>query len=285
MGIYTKKERIIMGDLGFKIKKFLQNKNTVTIIGVALIVGILYFGYNWRIQKATTPIKVPYANTTIQPRTQITEDMIGYIDVLPSMITSDTLTDVKFIVGKWSNYNTMIPKGSLFFGESVVTAAELPDAAFVNIPDGYTAFYLSVDTEITYGNSIYPGNYMDLYFKALNEEGKVIVGKLISNIKVLAVKDRNGQAVFENSKEERTPSIIIFAVPEDMHLLLRKATYLSNVKTIAGELIPVPTTQSYSVEPGSLKLSSTYLQSFIELNTGTISDDKLPDIYDPTKES
>lgn len=274
-----------MGDLGFKIKKFLQNKNTVTIIGVALIVGILYFGYNWRIAKATTPIKVPYANTTIQPRTQITEDMIGYIDVLPSMITTDTLTDVKFIVGKWSNYNTMIPKGSLFFGESVVTAAELPDAAFVDIPDGYTAFYLTVDTEMTYGNSIYPGNYIDLYFKALNEEGKVIVGRLISNIKILAVKDRNGQAVFENSKEERTPSIIIFAVPEDMHVLLRKATYLANVKTIAGELIPVPTTQSYSVEPGSLKLSSTYLQSFIELNTGVISEDQLPDVYDPTEES
>lgn len=273
-----------MGNFAFKLKKFLQNKNTVTILGVILIVSILYFGYNWRIKQATTPVKVPYANTTIQPRTQITEDMISYIEVLPSMVTSNTITDVKYIVSKWSNYNTMIPEGSLFYTDCVVTSEELPDSAFVDIPDSYTAFYLSVDTETTYGNSIYPGNYIDLYFKALDEDGKVIVGKLIANIKVLAVKDRNGQHVFENSDEERTPSIVIFAVPDDMYLLLRKATYLSNIKEISAELIPVPTTESYAVEPESLKLSSTYLQSFIELNTGVISEDELPDVYDPSEE-
>jgi len=273
-----------MGNFVFKLKKFLQNKNTVTIIGVILIVGIIYFGYNWRIKQATTPIKVPFANTTIQPRTQITEDMIGYLNVLPSMINSNTITDVKYIVGKWSNYNTMISEGSLFYSDAVVTAAELPDSAFVDIPDGYTAFYLSVDTEVTYGNSIYPGNYIDLYFKALNEEGKVIVGKLIANIKILAVKDRNGQHVFENSEEERTPSIIIFAVPDDMYLLLRKANYLTNIKEISAELIPVPTTESYAVEPGTLSLTSTYLKSFIELNTGTVSEDDLPDVIDPNEE-
>ncbi|HOO68309.1 MAG TPA: RcpC/CpaB family pilus assembly protein [Bacilli bacterium] len=273
-----------MKNLTFKLKKFLQNKNTVTIIGVILIVAILYFGYNWRIEQATTPVKVPYANTTIQPRTQITEDMISYVEVLPSMVTSSTITDVAYIVGKWSNYNTMIPEGSLFYDDAVVTAAELPDSAFVDIPDGYTAFYLAVDTETTYGNSIYPGNYIDLYFKALDEDGKVIVGKLIQNIEVLAVKDRNGQHVFENSEEERTPSIIIFAVPDDMFLLLRKATYLENVKEISAELIPVPTTESYSVEPGTISLTSTYLETFIELNTGSISEDQLPDVYDPTEE-
>lgn len=273
-----------MGNLMFKVKKFLQNKNTVTIIGVILIVAIIYFGYNWRVKQATTPVKVPYANTTIQPRTQITEDMISYVNVLPSMVNSNTVTDIKYIVGKWSNYNTMIPKGSLFYSNAVVTAAELPDSAFVDIPDGYTAFFLPVDTESTYGNSIYPGNYIDIYFKALNTDGKVIVGKLIENIKVLAVKDRNGQHVFENSTENRTPSIIIFAVPEDMHLLLRKATYLSNIKEISSELIPVPTTQSYSVEPGTIRLSSTYLKTFIELSTGTVSEDELPDVHDPTEE-
>ena len=273
-----------MGNFGFKLKKFLQNKNTVTIIGVALIVGILYFGYNWRIKSATTPVKVPYAKTTIQPRVQITEDMIDYVEVLPSMVKSNTITDVKYIVGKWSNYNTLIPAGSLFYTQTVISAAELPDSAFVSIQSGYTAFYLTVNTESTYGNSIYPGNYVDIYFKALNELGKPMVGKLIENVKVLAVKDKNGQHVFENSEEERTPSIIIFAVPEDMHLLLRKATYLQNVKEISAELSLVPTTESYSTEPGTIRLNSTYLKTFIELNTGLITEDKLPDVYDPTEE-
>ena len=32
-----------MGNLGFKFKKFLQNKNTVTLIGTVLVIAILYF--------------------------------------------------------------------------------------------------------------------------------------------------------------------------------------------------------------------------------------------------
>lgn len=273
-----------MGNLGFKLKKFLQNKNTVTLIGTVLILVILYFGYNWRINKAITPVKVPYAKTTIQPRTRITEDMVGYVEVLPSMVNSNTLKNVNNIVGKWSNYNTLIPEGSLFYKSTVVTADELPDAALVNIPAGYTPFNLPVTTNTTYGNSIFPGNYIDIYLKALDEDGKPIVGKLIENVKVLAVKDRNGRHVFENSDEDRTPAYVIFAVPEDMHILLRKAMYLTNIRDISTELIPVPTTESYSAEPGTLRLASTALKSYIELNTGVISEDELPNVVDPTVE-
>lgn len=273
-----------MGNFSFKLKKFLQNKNTVTFIGTALILAILYFGYNWRVNQAITPVKVPVANKTIQPRTKITEDMIDYIDVLPSMINSDTIKNIQNIVGKWSNYNTIIPKGSLFYTTTIVTSAELPDSALINIPDGYVAFNLSVNTSTTYGNSIFPNNYIDIYLKALDNDGNPIVGKLIENIKVLAVKDRNGRHVFENSDEDRTPATIIFAVPEDMHILLRKAVELQNVKGVATELIPVPTTESYKSEPGTLKLASTALKDYIESKSGLIIDDYIPPVQDPTQE-
>lgn len=262
-----------MGNLSFKVKRFFQNKNTVTIIGLILVVAILGFGYNYRVQRAINPIKnIPYAKVTIQPRTKITDDMIGYANIPPAMLLGDIIKNADNVIGKWSNYNTMIPKGSLFFKDTVVTTAQLPDSAFVNIEDGYTAYNLSVNTETTYGNSIFPGNYIDLYFKALNADGKIIVGKLVSNIKVLAVKDKNGNHVFENTQDTKTPSIVIFAVPEEMHIMLRKAAYLSNVRSVSAELIPVPTTESYSSEPGSITLSSQYLKAFIEINTGLIEE-------------
>lgn len=273
-----------MGNISFKLKKFLQNKNTVTFIGLALCLAILYFGYNWRINQAITPVRVPYAKTTIQPRTKITEDMIGYVEVLPNMVNSETIKNIQNIVGKWSNYNTLIPKGSLFYTTTVVSASELPDAALVNVPNGYVPFNLSVNTATTYGNSIFPNNYIDIYLKALDADGKPMVGKLIENVKVLAVKDKNGRHVFENSEEERTPSIVIFAVPADMHLLLRNVVELSNVKSIATELIPVPSTESYSAEPDTLRLTSTALKNFIELNVGLIPEDETPSIQDPSQE-
>ena len=121
---------------------------------------------------------------------------------------------------------------------------------------------MSVNTQSTYGNSIYPENYIDIQLKAVNkltgnevtaDADKIMLGKLVENVKVLAVKDASGQAVFANLDEQRTPAMIIFAVPEDMYILLKKAEYLRNYDTT---LIPVPTNESLSDKPGDITRSS-----------------------------
>lgn len=270
-----------MKNIMFNLKKFLANKNTVTILGVILGVLVLYFGYNYRVQQAIQPKKVPYALETIQPREKITEDMIGYVDVPPAMITGDVIINYGLIVGKYANYNTLIPEGSLFYSESVISKDELPNSAFINIPKGYIPFSLPVTVESTYGNSIFPGDYIDIYFKALDESGKIMVGKLVENIEVLAVKDSSGKAVFENTEEERQSSYIIFAVPSDLHLLLRKAFYLGDTE-IEAQLIPIPNTLSYTGEVGSISITNQYLKTYIEVATALVPEDELPDLEDQT---
>lgn len=66
-----------MGNTTNGLKKFLQNKNTVTVIGVVLAVLVLYVGYNMRVKSAVNPITVPYAKETIKGGTQITQDKVG----------------------------------------------------------------------------------------------------------------------------------------------------------------------------------------------------------------
>ncbi len=270
-----------MGNLGFKLKKFFQNKNTVTILGVVLGVLIIFFGYNYRVNQAIQPVDIPYAKVSIQPRTKITEDMIGIAQVPPAMVKGKVIKNPNLIVGKWSNYNAYIPFGSMFYEDNIITESRLPDSAFINIRDGFTAFNLPVDVDLTYGNSMFPDNFIDIYLKALDPDGKVIYGKLVENVKILAVKDNSGEHVFENSEQTRRPSILLFAVPEDIHLLLRKALYLQNVRTIAAELVPVPTTQSYksgNKENLTPVISNQELKLFIEINTGLITEDQLPDV-------
>ncbi len=262
-----------MNNFLISLKRFFGNKNTITILCVLAIVLILFFGYRYRINQATRPVTVPYAKEEIQPRTLITEEMIGWVEIPNVMMKGNVVTNINEIVGMYANYNTVIPAGSLFYHNTLVTWAQMPDSAFADIPDGYTVVSLNVNTETTYGNSIFPGNYIDLYYAAYDDTGKLILGKLIESIEVLAVKDSSGNHVFENSAQLRTPSALIFAVPEDMHLLLRKAGYLS------GEIIPVPRNASYSANPGATVVSSEYIQDFIlsktvilpeQSNTGNI---------------
>ena len=53
------------------VKKFFSNKNTVTIVCVLGAILVIYFGYNYRIDQITSPVRVPYAKVEIQPRTEL----------------------------------------------------------------------------------------------------------------------------------------------------------------------------------------------------------------------
>ena len=250
-----------MGSLVNSLKRFLGNKNTVTILGVVVGIVVLYLGYNWRVGQAVTPVNIPYAKQEITSRTKITEDMVGTISVPKSLINSsdNLVTSNSEVVNKYVTYGAIIPINSLFYRELLVDKDKMPDSAFADIPDGYTVYSLSVDLHSTYGNSIFPDNYIDLYIKAM-EDNKVIFGKMIESIKVLAVKDSEGRHVFETATETRTPSELLFAVPNNMYSLLMKAGYVTTGNI---EIIPVPRNASYSANPGDTQVSSEYIQEFI----------------------
>lgn len=258
-----------MNNLSTGLKKFLSNKNTVTVLGVLLMVVVIYIGYNWRVSVATNPIQVPYAIQTISAGTQITEEQVGTIDVPPAMLVGDVIRDKQSVVGKYTMADTVIPEGSLFYSRAVCEEEQLPASIILKYPKGYVLYYMSVNMETTYSNSIYPNNYIDVYLKADVKDAngnsmKVTFGKLLENVKVLAVKDSNGKNVFSNVEENSTPSQLIFAVPSDYYLLLKKAEYLGEYDT---QLLPVPTAESLKSNPGDLTLSSTDLQRFINEHT------------------
>ena len=253
------------------MKKLLSNKNTVTIIGVILIIVILYFGYNYQVTQAITPIKnIPVAKVTIQPRTEITKDMISYIDVVPAMLKGTVYRSSGSIIGKYTNYNTMIPQGSMFFNGAIISKEELPDNVFANIKDGNIPYTFPVTTTTTYGNSIMPGNYIDIYMKAKDDNGKLVVGKLVENIEVLAVKDSVGKNVFENTDEDRVPSMLIFGVTTDINILLKKGSYMSEYSVV---LFPVPHGGTAAVEGGEIQVSTAYLKDFINSHTVVIDEE------------
>lgn len=261
-----------MGNFIETLKRFMGNKNTVTILGVVAGILVLYGGYTFRINKAINPIKVPCAKTALKAKHLITEKDIAYINISKNMATTNTniIQNPKEIIGKYVSYSTDIPANSLFYKESIIEDSERPDAAFANIKDNYTIFSLGVDLHTTYGNSIYPGNYIDLYLKAESDEG-IIFGKLIESIEVLAVKDSRGNHLFQNTVETRTPSELLFAVEDKMYLLLMKALYIEGQSHI--EIVPVPRNGSYTAKPGETSVASDYIVNYITAQSVTLPED------------
>lgn len=281
-----------MNNLGLKLKMFLKNKNTVTILCALLAIAVLIVAYNWRVRSATDPVRVPYALDTIDPRTEITADMIGYREIARSAVTSDVIRNANDLIGYYVNANTIIPKGSMFYNSTIVKKEELPDAALYDMPLDETLYYLGVNITTSYSNSILPGNYIDIYMQTITTDvdgtTKVMVGKLVSDVLVRAVKTSNGLNVFESSDEARIPATIIFSVKEDIHLLLRKAASIGNLSDeYRIDIIPVPNTTGFdenSTEGVVTQVSSEYLRNFIEERSIYIPEEDLVENVDPNED-
>lgn len=235
------------------LAKFFKNKGIVSFIGLILCVGIIIFAYHYRVNQLTKPVTVPYALVEMTAREEITSDKIGTVKIPSSMVNENVLTSLSDIEGKYVNYNTRIPKGSLFYKSVVVNWENMPDSAWTGIESGHTIVSLPVNSSTTFGSSIYPGDKIDLYYQTT--DNKLVLGRLISGIEVLAVKDTQGGHIFKKSADQKEAAALIFSVTEELHLLLKKAMYLN------GTLIPVPRNSSYNPETN---ISSTYLSNLIE---------------------
>ena len=248
------------------LQGFLKNKNIVTILGVIAILGILYFTYNNQIEKQVRPYRnIPVAREAIQPGTMITDEMIDYVDISPIVFNHGRVARFSNeVVGKYADYNTVIPAGSLFYLDVLISEEQLPDSVFTKVKDGDVVTRFAVTTETTYGNSIFPGNRIDIYMKVIVPSTRTImVGKLLENITIIAVKDNSGKDVFVRREDESQSAMLIFGLDPILHNLLLKASYMRDFEV---ELIPVP--HGGTVEnTGGTQIKSEALKLLIEANS------------------
>ena len=247
------------------INKFLKNKNTVTILGVIVCLVILYAGYTMRINAKTTLVEVCYANQTIQPKTLITEEMVSTTSVPASFIKGTYYKNYSDIVGKYSNYNTIIAEGSIFYSDLLIEEENLPDAMFYDVNEGERIVSFPVTTESTYGNSIMPSNKVDIYVKLLTDKGDIVYGQFYEKVEILAVKDAAGNNVFENTEESRTPAYAYFSLEEAKYLLLSSLQYIQDYYSNNSiEIILVPNTVEFKAdEKTATEVTSDYLYDFV----------------------
>lgn len=274
-----------MGNIGTTFKRFLSNKNTITILGVIVGIVVLYIGYNWRVNTAIEEIEVPYAKTELKATTPITQDSVGMTKVLKSFVsgTDNLLQNRTSVVSSSTNnycvnIGTTVPKGSLFYSEQVVECNSIGSNVFANMPDNYKPVSMDVTLRSTYGNSMLPGNYIDIYVRT-EYDGKLVYGELISKLPILDVRDSQGKSLFYGATTNQTPSVLLFAVPDtgapadNLYLLLSKASMLDSI-----ELIPVPGNKAYTSEVGETVVKSEWLKNLIREKTTDVPDAAINEI-------
>jgi hypothetical protein len=245
------------------IKRFVGNKNVVTILGIALCIGILVLGYFIRVNNSVTTTSIPFAKKELSARNIIGDGDVGNVRISQSYVTGagNVITSAQEVYGKAVAYYSNIPAGSLFYSTSIMDPEELPNASFKDIGQGNTIFSLTVDNNKTYSNSIRPGDYIDLYMSTDDpfNEGSVVFGCFIESIRVLGVKNDFGKNILKNGTNYGSPNQLLFSVDNEYFLLLKDAEFLDI------DLVPVLHNAAYTQKgtKESTKVSSEYLRSII----------------------
>lgn len=261
-----------MNNFVIGLKRFATNKNVVTIVLVLVALGLLFWGYTSTLKKQTNPVNLPVAATTISARTKLTNENIKYVKVASSMISSNVIRTSKDLIDKYVNINVTVPEGSPFYEEWVVEEKDVPGnwVEQLDRKKGELGYYMSVDMNSTLGNSVLPNSYIDIYMKATDENGVIMFGKLMENIKVLVVHDNSGKNVFDNVNSIGTASKIGFAVSQDLYILLKKANYLG----IDLQLVPRGSTVP---DNDYIIVKSSTLRDYIDAQTITVEEDLTAD--------
>ncbi len=245
------------------LKRFIGNKNVVTIFGIALCIGILVIGYFIRVNNSVSTTSIPFAKKELTARSIISESDIGNVRISQNYLTTsgNVITSAREVNGKAVAYYSNIPAGSLFYTTSIMNPEELPNASFKDIGEGNTIYNLEVNNDTTYSNSIRAGDYIDLYLYADDPftQENIVFGCFIESIRVLGVKDSSGKNIVKNGSDYGSPSELLFAVDDEYYLLLKDAEFLGI------KVIPVLHNGNYTVNatPDSTRVSSDYLKSII----------------------
>ena len=234
-----------MGNLAGTIKKFISNKNTVTILVVLAGIIVLWYFYNSRVNSAITTIKIPYATERVNS---------GY-----KIVSFDSTTELK---DKYICVGNAIPQNGFFYKSQLCNKEEIQNRLTDSIPSGWTLYGLDVNMRTTYANSILQDSYIDLYLSAV-EDDEIIFGSLIKGIQVLDVRDSNGKSLFWDASAGNS-SQLLFAVPEELYRLLTTATDLISTNSI--DIFPVIRSTGYCQEESEncdADIASAELEAFI----------------------
>ncbi|MDY5251711.1 MAG: SAF domain-containing protein [Erysipelotrichaceae bacterium] len=197
------------------------------------------------------------ATHDILPRTCIKEEDIGVIKIPLNYVDDKAFVTKEDILGKYTDIQGKIPKGSLFYKTMLFKQEDLADYPTTKLHDGQMAYSLNVNVNELAGNTISEDQRIDLYVTLNLANNTCIVDKLIANARVLSIRDNKGFNI-THPKSTKVPSVIIFAVDEKSVKYLAKAEKMGTIKLLASS-------ESYSNQEATLNQESQLLTYLDEL--------------------
>lgn len=197
------------------------------------------------------------ASHDILPRTCLDEADLQMIKVPSIYLKDNAFAKKSDIIGKYTEIQGMIPKGSLFYKTMLKQQEELSDYPSTKLLEGQMAYSLAASIIELAGNTIVEDQRVDVYVTLNGKSNVPVVDKLISNARVLSIHDSKGYNI-NHPKSSKIPSVIILAIDKKSVEFLAKAEKVGTVKLLASS-------ESYSQQEAMFNENSAVLPYLTEI--------------------
>jgi len=189
----------------------LKNKKIKGIMILATIILLNIAVFNIVLQRSLDLVEIPIAKNTIHQRIPLTASDITTKKVPRAYIDEFVIEEIDQIIGKVVSFQTTIYKGMPFYYHALEDGHTTLDAPLLQLKQGQGAVAIAVDLIKSSGNTLLPGQYVDLILTIALKNQPVIVDTMFSSVRVLAVKDRYGLDM-SDPKSQKVPHVILLAL-------------------------------------------------------------------------
>lgn len=209
-----------------------MNKNKKHIgIGIGstlLILLINYVGFQFVVSESVDLQKVYVTSRDIAPREEIKEDDVVEVEIPKAYLQENVYLSKKDIVGKYTEVQGFIPKGSLFYKSMLYNEDSLPDYPSMLLKENQVSYGIQTDVVKTSGNTLVVGQKVDVYVSIDLPERKTVADCLIRAVRITGLKDRNGLDL-SDEESSKIPFVVTIAVDKKQVEFLEIAEEMGSV--------------------------------------------------------
>lgn len=206
------------------------------ILGILIILLLAigsYISFQISLENAIDLIKIPFSNKEIYSHYIITKEDLEWREIPKSYVDDNILINEDDIVGKYVSLDSKIAEGSLFYDDYLIDKEEIEALPGLLLKENQIAFPLSMNLLKSSGNTIKQNQKIDIYVTYTDKNTKTTtIDKLLMNVRVIGVKDRNGLNM-NDEKANKVPALVILAINEEYLNMLQLASEIADISIYA----------------------------------------------------
>ena len=213
----------------------MSKKKSLIILISSMIFAFLCFALSYLyIQTQLELVDVIISTHHLNARDLISDADVEVIQMPQHYVSEYIETDLEDVIGTYVVIDGFIPSHTMIHNSAIESLDESIDRPSLLLKENQSIFALDATLISTAGNSYVTHQKVDVY-GAIKLRDQTVVDRLISAVRIVGLKDKNGDDVDE--RNENLPKVILLAVEQSLLPILTKLEVIGEISLSASSYL------------------------------------------------